>query len=140
VGIMVDTLMYDELTGQGEGTRRIFSPAYTELGLSFNAETVPNLGGQPFVYLMVAEFASPLHERFFLMGPIDPQSRMVSFSQSTAMWREARILPGEYYQIQLGEEDARFYYWNTLNVDQFFTMSREELREGSNNLVDLRQQ
>ena len=97
--VMVDYMLRDELTGTPGVARNIFSPRLTEMGLSFFAESVEELAGQPYLYLVVADFAAPISPRGFIIGRVDadhqPARRLFSNGEEAII----PLLPGENFQI-----------------------------------------
>ncbi|MBU4260889.1 MAG: hypothetical protein KKC76_03280 [Proteobacteria bacterium] len=72
--IMLDNLLYDELTASPEARRKIFSPVFSEAGLTLLAGSIPLFAGQPHVYMFVADFGLPedpnnfdLHDQAWLL-------------------------------------------------------------------------
>ena len=57
VALLLDNIMRGELTGAAGVSRNVFSTELTEVAVSFNAEILPTLFDQPFVYLLVVDFA-----------------------------------------------------------------------------------
>jgi hypothetical protein len=141
VEALVDNMLRDELTGAGGQARAIFSPLYTETGVTFHAESLPLLAGQPYVYLLVVNYAQPLEKRSYMMGPIAPINRMVAFNHYFGSWREAEVFPGSYYQVEIKHEEGEaIYYWDTSTPVNMYTLSVAGNEEDGNIFVDLRQQ
>lgn len=57
LGILVDTMLRDELAGNPAVERNIFNPDFTDVGISFTAGNALIVGDQPYVYLVLADFA-----------------------------------------------------------------------------------
>ncbi len=136
---LFDNMLRDELTGVAGVGRNIFSTSLTEIGIAFMAESVALLAGQPYVYLIVADFGAPLEERFFVVGQIEAGSRLVMRNLSTGLWSEATILPADTFQFQLLGGEEVLFHWNSLTLD-FSVPSTHGFDWGRNYAIDLRQQ
>lgn len=106
VALILDNLMRDELTGAEGVTRNIFSPEVTEVGISFLAETLELLADQPFVYLLVADFARPLMPRQFVIGEFDVDGRVAMMPFVERRWRYLELLQPELFQVRYPEGGA----------------------------------
>ncbi len=140
VDVLVDNMLRDELTGTGGQARAIFSPLYTEVGLSFRAETLVGLAGQPYVYLLVANFAQPLQNRTFIMGSVDPRTHLMALNLYSGVWIDAEILPCGFYQIEINSDIRNLFYWDVDSPSVYYTLSTQDYDQNSNSFVDLRQQ
>jgi len=108
VTLLLDNIMRDELTGAAGVSRNVFSAELTEVGVSFDAETLPTLFDQPFVYLVVIDFAEPLTPRRALIGQYDVGSRVMMMSFANYRWSYLPMqLPG-LFQITYPEGGAKF--------------------------------
>ncbi|MFZ5774001.1 MAG: CAP domain-containing protein [Thermodesulfobacteriota bacterium] len=104
---LLDNLLRDELTATPGAIRKIFSPNYSEAGLALLAESVALLDGQPYVYMLVADFAQPVAPRHFMVGMAEPGSRITVRNLYTGVWDVLPLLPGDAFQYPLsgrGEE------------------------------------
>lgn len=108
VTLLLDNIMRDELTGAAGVSRNVFSTELTEAGVSFNAETLPTLFDQPFVYLVVIDFAKPLTPRRALIGQYDAGGRVMMMPFVSGLWGYLPLqLPG-LFQITYPEGGAKF--------------------------------
>lgn len=137
---LFDNMLRDELTGVNGVGRNIFSTSLTEIGIGFLAESVALLAGQPYVYLLVVDFAVPLEARYFVVGQIDAGSRMVVRNRISGIWSEAAILPGNTFQVQLSGGGEEFFYWNDLLPDFVSVVSTQGFDWGQNHALDLRRE
>lgn len=114
VEAMVDTMLRDELT-MGAGVRRnIYSPAVTEAGIGLLAESVTLLEGQPYLYLMVIDFAQPVVPQPVAIGRVEGAAsvaRLMVKNRYTGFWSMLDLLPGATFQFALsgaGEDVLAF--------------------------------
>jgi len=135
--VMVDYMLRDELTGTPGVARNVFSPRLTEMGLSFLAESVQELAGQPYLYLVVADFAKPVIPRGFIVGRLDPGHMAGQRYFATGEIEMIPLLPGGSFQVpypqggcEVGAVDDQ---WRILNVKTFYDMDNY-----LNHHVDLR--
>ncbi|MFH1021300.1 MAG: CAP domain-containing protein, partial [Pseudomonadota bacterium] len=109
VAALLDNMLRDELTGSAGGARKIFSPNFSEVGLALHAESVALLAGQPYVYMLVADFAQPVTPRRFVVGVVAAGSgRLIVRNMYTGV-RDvlSALMPGNAFQYPLsgrGEE------------------------------------
>lgn len=139
VTILCDNMLRDELSGTPGVARNIFSPEFSEVGLALLAESVPLLAGQPYVYLLVADFSRPTEERRFAVGRIEPGTSLMLRRIATRQWEEVAILPGNYFQFRLSGSGEELFYWNNAAPAYVYTASTLGLDAGRNQVVDLRQ-
>lgn len=97
--LLADSLLRDELTGSTAVQRNIFDPEITEAGISFFAESIDLLNEQPFVYLLVADFAAPLTPAPYLVGVLDDDSRLAVRSPVDGRWTFAPLLASGAFQL-----------------------------------------
>ncbi len=108
VTLLLDNIMHDELTGATGVSRNVFSSELTEAGVSFDAEILPTLFDQPFVYLVVIDFAKPLTPRRALIGQYNAGSRVMMMPFTLGRWDYLPLqLPG-LFQITYPEGGAKF--------------------------------
>jgi hypothetical protein len=79
-------MLRDELTGNPAVERNILSPDVTEIGVSFLAESIRLLDEQPYVYLLLADFAEPLDQEKTLMVEYNAGSRLVVRPAGESRW------------------------------------------------------
>lgn len=139
VTILCDNMLRDELSGTPGVARNIFSPEFSEMGVALMAESVPLLAGQPYVYLLVADFSRPTEERRFAVGRIAPGTSLVLRSRATWQWEEVAILPGNSFQFRLSGLGEELFYWNNAAPDYVYTASTLGLANGRSHFLDLRQ-
>ncbi|MDD3802621.1 MAG: CAP domain-containing protein [Desulfuromonas thiophila] len=108
VALLLDNLLRDELMGIEGVPRNVFSPALTDVGLSFFAETVPLLSGSPYACLLVADFAAPRDFQPQVVGVLPAGGRLAMQRLRTAIWDFLPLLPGNAVQVRLPEGGARF--------------------------------
>lgn len=89
--LLVDAMIRDELTGSSV-ERNIFSSDLTELGVTFFAESIPLLEEQPYVYLLVADFAAPVVPRQFVVVKYDENSRLIMRTAAEDRWLYPEVL------------------------------------------------
>lgn len=100
IGYLLDSMLYDELSGNTAVQRNIFSADLTEVGIAFFAETGNPTGDKrnPYAYVVVATFAAPLEPRAWLIGSFDAAGRPAIKHLSEGLWRyvptDAYIAPG----------------------------------------------
>lgn len=82
---LVDAMLRDELTG-ATVERNIFNPDFTELGVSFFAESISLLNDQPYVYLLVADFATPVEPQRHIIVEYDQNSRLLMRTAVGGTW------------------------------------------------------
>lgn len=100
---LVDAMLRDELTGTSGG-RHIFNREFTELGVVFFAESIPLLDEQPYVYLLLADFATPLEAKHYAVIQYDDDSRLVMRTEAGGSWVYPESLGSGLAQIQTPEE------------------------------------
>ena len=103
---MLDVMLRDELTGVSGVQRNIFSPDLTEVGISFFAEAVEFLEGQPYVYLLVLDFATPVEPKYFIIGSIDMESSLAMENSYTGFWEPLALFSGGLFQVAYPEGGA----------------------------------
>ncbi len=86
---LVDTMLYDELTGNTAVQRNIFSPDLTEAGVALFAETGNPTGDKrnPYAYVVVTTFAAPVEPRAWLIGTYEATGRPALRSLAEGVWR-----------------------------------------------------
>lgn len=139
VTALCDNMFRDELSGTPGVSRNIFSPHFSEMGLSLLAESVPLLAGRPYVYLLVVDFSQPVLTRRFVVGKIDPGTSMVLRSRATGLWEEVAVLAGGSFQFTLSGLGEELFYWETSAPNYVRTASTLGLFTGQNQVLDLRQ-
>ncbi len=105
---LVDTMLRDELLGNPSVPRNIFSPDISEMGASFFAESIESLDGQPFVYLLIADFAAPLTPRRYVIGECDASSIPLMKPLVEGLWNYVPMLRPGLFQIPYPEGGAEF--------------------------------
>jgi hypothetical protein len=112
--ILVDTILRDELSGNTSVERNIFSPAMTQVGAGFFAESIPLLGDQPYGYLLIADFASPQQAQSYVIGSYPEDCSVVMHPLISGGWFQVRSaedtpdLPSGIFQIALPPGGADF--------------------------------
>ncbi|MDY0185612.1 MAG: CAP domain-containing protein [Desulfuromonadaceae bacterium] len=91
--LIVNSMLRDELTGNPSVERNIFNPDFIEMGAAFYAESTPLLGDQPYVYLLVADFARPLEARAYAIGTYPLDCSVVMHPLLTGGWFQVRTAP-----------------------------------------------
>ena len=71
--LLVAAMLRDELSGSAAVDRNIFSTDVTEIGVAFFAESINLLDEQPYVYLLLADFAAPVDSRQYAIIKHDPE-------------------------------------------------------------------
>ena len=126
---LIDNLLRDELLGEPGVVRKVFSADFSEVGMSFFAETIPMLADQPYVYLLVIDFAKPLLPKTFIVGSVDDSNVRLGMQKiATGFWDSLPLLPGGEFQVVLPEGGARFVVLNDLGqvlADRTVTESGE---------------
>jgi len=138
IAALVDNILRDELLGTLGVSRNIFSPDFQEVGISFFAETLPRLTGQPYVYLLVIEFAEPQQPTPFVIGAVDNTGARLAMQRTIGgFWDFLPLLPGGGFQVALPDGGARF-----VALDQANHVIAEEIvsddGEINNHYLDLR--
>lgn len=100
---LLDSLMRDELKNTVGVQRNIFSPHVSEIGFSIKGETIRLLPGQPYVYLLVANFAQPLESREFIVGMVDVDNGLMIRSLYSSFWRLVAIEANGSFQMPYPE-------------------------------------
>lgn len=116
VGAMFDIMLRDELLGTPGVQRNIFSPRVTEIGLTLKAESVALLADQPYIYLLVVDFAAPLVPRSFIIGESDPENIVMLQGFSTRFWQSVTLLPGGCFQVAFPEGGANLVAFDADSV------------------------
>ena len=96
---MLDVILRDELTGVSDVQRNIFSPQLTEVGVSFFAESIELLDGQPYVYLLVLDFATPIEPEYFIIGAVDKGDSLAMESSYTGFWEPLPLSSEGFFQV-----------------------------------------
>lgn len=112
---LVDNMLRDELVGTAGVWRNIFSPEYTEVGISFFAENLPSLAGQPYVYLLVVDFAQPIAKKSFVVGIVDTDCRLAVQRLDTGFWDFLPQLPQGGFQFALPQGGMRLLAFDEQN-------------------------
>ena len=97
VEYLLNNMLRDELNATGASEINIFSAEYTEVGISFFAESL-ELGTElNYVYLAVLDFASPEQDRGFVVAQTaaDCTVSLYSFADAT-LTTLSPLLPGNY--------------------------------------------
>ncbi len=112
--MIVDAMLRDELTGNPSVERNIFNPDFVEMGAGFFAESVPPLGDQPYVYLLLADFARPREARSYVIGTYPLDSSVLMHPRRSGGWFPVREksnseqLPAGIFQVALPYGGADF--------------------------------
>lgn len=134
---MIDMMLRDELTGVDGVRRNIFSTELTEVGIAVFAENVPRLEGQPYIYLLVLDFATPVEPRYFIVGAGDPADVFAMQSTRTEFWEFLDPLPGGNFQVSYPLGGALLMAidseWNPTASARVY-----EIHPSRNHFVDLR--
>ncbi|HIJ89314.1 MAG: CAP domain-containing protein [Desulfobulbaceae bacterium] len=138
VEAICDNMLRDELSGTPGVARNIFSPNFSEVGLALLAENVPLLAGQPYVYLMVADFSQPMEARNFVVGQIATGTKLVLRSRATGLWDDVPVLPGNCFQFRLSGLGEELFYWVGSTPDYVKTASTVGIALGRNQILNLR--
>lgn len=142
VDFMVDTMLRDELTGTPGVKRNIFSPQLTEVGISFFAESLPLIEGNPYVYLFALDFAAPLTPVSYLVGVYDASTgeRPMMMPFATGLWDFLPVLHPGYFQLPYPEAGAALVLVDEAQrtfSSQVFVNDMDEL-DLDHHLIDLR--
>jgi len=101
--ILVAAMLRDELSGETSVDRNIFSPDVTEIGVTLFAESLEQLDEQPYVYLLLADFAAPVDNHRYAIITHDPDSRVVFHAYEEDYWTFPRLLRPGYTQVLFPE-------------------------------------
>lgn len=114
LGILVDTMLRDELTGNPAVERNIFNPDFIEMGAGFFAESIPLLGEQPYAYLLLADFARTHEAPTYVIGTYPLDCSVVMRPTMTGGWFSVHSdlspvqLPAGLFQVKLPYGGADF--------------------------------
>lgn len=86
VDIFLNNLMRDELTAAPGVELSVFSPNVSEVGVALFAETLTRFDNQPYVFLLVADFAKPLQPRNFLIVEASADVTVWWLNYTTMEW------------------------------------------------------
>jgi hypothetical protein len=112
--ILVDIMLRDELSGNPSVERNIFSPDLTQVGVGFFAESISLLGDQPYVYLLMADFARPVTPQPSVIGTYPTDCAVWMQPIQTGGWFPVRAeenqpqLPAGMFQVPLAVGGAHF--------------------------------
>jgi len=123
---LVDNMLRDELVGTVGVWRNIFSPEYTEVGISFFAENLPSLAGQPYVYLLVVDFAQPVEQKSFVVGVVDTDCRLAVQQLDTGFWDFLPQLPQGGFQFALPQGGVRLLAFDEQNIPVYDQLVEDE--------------
>lgn len=112
---LLDNMLRDELTGVAT-SRNIYSYKFTEIGLSLFAENLPLVSDQPFVYLLVVDFAKPNIKRNFMIGYTNVTEKLAKQNNYTGFWQLIKPLAEGLFQVQIPDGGAEFQLLDTDNV------------------------
>ncbi len=140
---LFDILLYDELTGNTAVERNVFSPDLTEAGIAFFAETGNPTGDRrnPYSYVLVATFATPVEPRSFLIGTYDASGRPAVRSLAEGVWRyvsaEDCLEPGV-FQVSWAKGGMQSFVVSGggLGINGEIVTARDDYT-GDNRLIDL---
>lgn len=96
---MIDMMLRDELIGTDGVSRNIFSTELSDVGIALFAESVKLLEGQPYVYLLVIDFASPIEPQYYLVGKAEVADRLALRNNYTGFWEIFTPSPDAVFQI-----------------------------------------
>ena len=105
--VLFQAALRDELTGNPSVGRNIFSPEFTDVGISFAAGTSPMVAGQPYGYLLLADFACSSQPRRPRVIGTYPHGCAIVVHPLAGGWyqlhqlQEVADLPAGTYQIAL---------------------------------------
>lgn len=134
---LVDSMLRDELRGTAGVERNIFSPDVTEMGAAFFAESIDLLGDQPYVYLLLADFARPKTDRYFICGLADPDSELVLRRIYTGFSEIITPLPGGAFQAPYPDGGAAVTAYSATG-EQVANKTVYEAFATHNHFMDLR--
>lgn len=138
VRVMIDNLLRDELTVASGAKKVLLSPDVTELGISFFAETLDAVEGQPDIYLLVTDAAKPKQPRNWIVGQVDAGDEVLLRNLDAGLWENVPVLPGDWFQFLLPTDGVELVLINPDGVDtelgEYFQES-----DGSTRYLDLRQ-
>lgn len=109
---MLDALLRAELLGQAPVEASIFSPEVSEVGITIFAETVDFLAGHPYVYLFIADFASPVEDRSSLLVTLDPHQSFVFRVEGEGSINLPQLLRPGFAQIPQPEADGEIVVYD----------------------------
>ena len=90
--LLLQATLRDELTGNPSVERNIFSPEFTDVGISFAAGKAPIIAGQPYGYLLLADFACSRQPRRPRVIVTCPQGYAVIVHPLTGGWYQLHQL------------------------------------------------
>lgn len=69
---LYEKLIQDDVDPESNAYRNVFDPFKSEIGISVETDFryIGEIGGQTFVYVLVADFAEPVEERAFVVGTV----------------------------------------------------------------------
>jgi len=135
-GRMADMLIRDELLAVPGSGRQIFSSGLTELGISFYAETLPLFPGQPYVYLLIIDYAQPAELREFLLGQVDARFNIMVRNNYTSFWHLVKINENGSFQLDYPVEGGLLRVFDSQGQTLFETGILSP-RAGINEFIDL---
>lgn len=106
---LVDSMLRDELQGNPSVDRNIFSTDISEIGVCFMAESVALLNEQPYVYLLLADFARPfrLGDKRTVIVDYDPSLELRIRVGSDPQWQYPKPLTAGLAQFDYPVETLR---------------------------------
>jgi len=102
-GILVAAMLSDELRGETSVERNLFSSDVTEIGVTLYAESLDRLDEQPYVYLLLADFAAPVDNHRYAIITHAVDSRVVFHAFEGDYWTFPRLLRPGYTQVLFPE-------------------------------------
>ncbi len=138
VALILDNIMRDELTGTAGVTRNIFSHHLTEIGISFDAEVLSIVEGQPFVYLLVLDFAKPMMSQRYVMGEFNPGGRPAMRPIAGGQWQYLDLLRPGLFQAPYPEGGVIMIVVKDNDAMEVFGPVSVPDNAAGNHFVDLR--
>ncbi len=138
VAILLDNIMRDELSGAAGVSRNIFSQHLTEIGISFDAEVLSSVADQPFVYLLVLDFAKPLMSRRYVMGEFNPGGRLAMKPIAGGQWQYLDLLRPGLFQAAYPEGGAILIVVKDNDAMEVFGPVSVPDNTAGNHFVDIR--
>ena len=127
---MVDTLLRNELNGVHWQKRNIFSPQYTEVGISpmeigdaLLTKAEAGYHNRPDVFLLACDFARPTVARAYVVGTVAPGRVLRVLDHSSGAWTPAQVLPAGGFQFLLPQ--AGFFEYEVVEQEHGAIIARE---------------
>jgi len=100
---LLENVLRDEFLANESASRNLLSPVLTQVGVAIFAETVPLLDTEPYVYLLVMDFARPTDRAPYVVGQVADGEQLFFYSAVTQEESPVSLKPGGGFQIRLPE-------------------------------------